>query len=1010
MNEYKLDAHLNALCREHPEYTSLYSTWSLNRNACADKLKSVVVHYPHFSMHDASHAETVVSKIEMLLGDRIQQLSPTDTWLLLHAAYAHDLGMVIRWEQIKMVWESPEFQEFLAALANSPDRELRDAAAFIQDPDNPGDASLWPLRTHRYVNLINAEYFRSRHAQMSKAYIHTTPADLRLDLGHSGLIQPRILKLLGRICEIHTAPRSELLDLDYQTDGAGSDYAHPRFVAAFLRLGDLLDIDNGRFNTACEAAFGGLPETSVPHREKHEATTHLLVTPSQIQFRSDCPDSRAYLETRNFVTWLEEEVDFLTKHWSQIAPSQLGGYAPRFDRKELLINGTPDIEGVAGLRFEISQERAFQIIEGSNIYNDHMVFVRELIQNAMDASKLQLWRDLISGNYRAWVDKPDLSALQPYELDRKIYECYPIHIRLSTLEDGVTQVEITDRGTGISVDTFKQMCNVGTSNSGSRQIQEDIQSMPNWLRPTAGFGVGLQSIFLVSDQFEIDTGTGTDSFHAVVHANRLGGHLQLQRAEAPLPRGTTIRVRCRLPKVFHLKSGYMEQHYDPMADEDYSGEAQIWDAIYSNCGESMFPLRVSRTENYLDNSDQMEPLPVCSDVDIKTWKFWKDRYYFSLCEDCSRIRIWDTKTFSYGEFHMTDDPMRFPISTTYFKGVALESLIQSQAILLDIYGLDTKSALSLDRSRLSTAGMKQVHKINNELFQIYKECIFRHLCSTSPEQHIAMCQDGGAFSPYIFWCCCNQKERSQIPQSMIDLIPNKITVLSKNEHGAFECRTELLRNAIPSLLDFYYYKDPNYPSSWSTNYLDICSKLTQAGLRNLKIIHDGAVPFSYNDFFLRDIQLLPDRQSILYAVAEEDTLPRISDDVRSVMVQGLSKYIPWLSDNGLSPNKTPAKRHAIIAFKGYEALAVKSLPSVISHPRICRCYYILAPFTREEAALRTGLSKERFVQRIMTSKTFPNVVNYVLEHSRQPESASKKEVSDAYKQLIEEYYDVMSKE
>lgn len=608
MRTMKLEAHLERLCGERDEYANLYSTWLLNKRTCSDVLKSVVVHYPHFSMHDASHAETIVSKMEMLLGERVQTLSPTDAWLLLHAAYAHDLGMVMRWEEIESVWKTREFRDFLSSLSRSFDAELRDAAAFVQNRDGAAGDSLWPLKTHRYVKLINAAYFRGQHAQMSRKYIHAAPTHIQVDLGHSNLIQPRILKLLGNICAMHTAPLSEVLTMDYQTDGAGSDYAHPRFAAMMLRLGDLLDIDNGRFNSACLSAFGGLPETSVPHQEKHEATTHLLVTPSEIEFRSDCPDSRAYLETRNFVSWLEDEIDFLTKYWPKIAPADLGGYAPQFDRKELLIRGVPDVEGVAGLRFEISQEKAFQIIEGSNIYNDPFVFVREAVQNAMDASKIQLWRDLTSGTYRAWVDAADLSKLQPYDLDRKIYENYPVHVRLSTEEDGATRVEISDRGTGISIETFKNMCNVGTSNSQSAQIQSDIQAMPNWLRPTAGFGVGLQSFFLIASQFEIDTGTGTDSFHAVVHANRSGGHLQLQRAEAPHPRGTDIRVCFHMPEEFrYAASGdaecYLRVHFDPLSKENHIGEARVLEALRTSCGESLFPLYVDCADDSLKTLD-----------------------------------------------------------------------------------------------------------------------------------------------------------------------------------------------------------------------------------------------------------------------------------------------------------------------------------------------------------------------------------------------------------------------
>lgn len=78
MYEYKLEAHLGTLCAQYPRYINLNSTWTLNKRTCSDLLKSVVIRYPHFSMHDASHAEAVVSKMEMLLGSRIQKLSPTD--------------------------------------------------------------------------------------------------------------------------------------------------------------------------------------------------------------------------------------------------------------------------------------------------------------------------------------------------------------------------------------------------------------------------------------------------------------------------------------------------------------------------------------------------------------------------------------------------------------------------------------------------------------------------------------------------------------------------------------------------------------------------------------------------------------------------------------------------------------------------------------------------------------------------------------------------------------------
>lgn len=376
MEEYSLDRHLKSYCDAHEEYQNLYATWSLNRKSCSEMLKTVLLRYPHYSLHDASHAEAILSKIEMLLGSRVSQLSPTDTWLVLHAAYAHDLGMVVQWRDLQKAWSDLAFQNYLTSLAEGEDKDLRNAVQWLRKMEaGKKDDALWPLHIVRSVQLIDAAYFRSQHAAMSKSYIERIAQGLQIDLGHSGLVRSRLLQLLGEICACHTAPEDQVLELPYETNGFGSDYAHPRFVAMLLRLGDLLDVDNGRFNAAAEEVIGGLPESSVAHKEKHEDTKHLLITPEQIEFASDGPDEPSYLEARRFVNWLEAEIRFLTMNWVILVPKGFGGFAPRFEKPKLCIKGVPDAEGLAGLHFEISQKKAFEIIEGSNIYENKLVFI-----------------------------------------------------------------------------------------------------------------------------------------------------------------------------------------------------------------------------------------------------------------------------------------------------------------------------------------------------------------------------------------------------------------------------------------------------------------------------------------------------------------------------------------------------------------------------------------------------------------------------------------------------------
>ena len=46
------------------------------------------------------------------------------------------------------------------------------------------------------------------------------------------------------------------------------------------------------------------------------------------------------------------------------------------------------------------KEKTFEIFEGSALYDDpSLVFLREITQNAVDATKIQLWNDIEKGVY-----------------------------------------------------------------------------------------------------------------------------------------------------------------------------------------------------------------------------------------------------------------------------------------------------------------------------------------------------------------------------------------------------------------------------------------------------------------------------------------------------------------------------------------------------------------------------------------------------------------------------------
>ena len=348
-----------------------------------------------------------------------------------------------------------------------------------------------------------------------------------------------------------------------------------------LRLGDLLEADNSRFEPTAELVTGKLPQDSAAHKGKHEATIHLLITPEQIEYRADCPNHAVYRETRVFLDWLESELTFAAINWLSLIPKELGGTAPRLTKKELLLNGKPDIENTSDLRFGISQEKAFEIIEGSGIYNDKMIFLRELIQNAEDASKIQLWRDLQKRPVLYLVDnadKNDLSHLQPYDIKSEAFDSYKITVDMRQEPDEKFRIRIIDRGTGMSVDTVKQMCRVGTSYHQDKARRREIEAMPAWLRPTAGFGIGLKSVCLVAPVFTIYSRTEEGAIKVTVESRKKEGYVQIEKGEFWEEQGTCVEVvfdqlQINIP---------MKKSYDPFGED--SGTA---DTIYKDFCDNM---------------------------------------------------------------------------------------------------------------------------------------------------------------------------------------------------------------------------------------------------------------------------------------------------------------------------------------------------------------------------------------------------------------------------------------
>lgn len=557
--------HAYALSPQRTErHEILWNSWVQDRRWLSQLLEYTVFSAPMYSRHNAFHCETVIHNIECLLGeDEIRRLSATDCFAILVAVYLHDIGMVTISSERQNAVKSDGFSRFVQQLRTSPDASMRWAAETFdrlsgQETESeaaPGAYGERQYDIYRAVVLLLAEFQRRQHADTSADRVEQwirDPAKLQSGLLMTG-IPIRIFLQIAACARAHGESNFDtLLDtLPKCDDGFTQDTYHPMFITVLLALGDILDLDNERFNPFTRDVVGDdlFPAASQTHYRKHQAIRSLHISPKRIRIAADCSNTDELRLLCQDMDWLEGFLKNCSYHWASIAPDNFCGCLPVVELTQVSLNGASIPPNLVTTKFELSQKKAFHLLSGANLYARSFPFLRELLQNAIDAVKLQYWTDYSASEFGK-EEKLGLCEASKQQSFRK----YPIHVDMAIkkrmrnssaklldvvaddfklplgqllrdYEFGV-EVKVQDCGIGISAEDIQQISMVGSSHE---RRQEEISHMPEWLRPTGHFGIGLQSLFLVDDHFKCTTRTRRgECYEMVFHSgDRSTGYINI---------------------------------------------------------------------------------------------------------------------------------------------------------------------------------------------------------------------------------------------------------------------------------------------------------------------------------------------------------------------------------------------------------------------------------------------------------------------------------------------------
>lgn len=424
-------------------------------------LKDVRQTFKNYTLHDETHVLNVLDAMGGLLGDMVDKLTTGELELLLLAASMHDLGMVYTDDERKSCFENESCcKKFLRE--NCPE-----LLGFVPE-EWPEDIRQWYLRTlhpFRITDVLQNDVWRELFEAIPK---NTVPK-----------------RCILAVCQSHGQEPKELLHNENLEHLQASD-ASPLFCAILLRLADLLDFDDTR-SPRVLYSYVACNEESRKEWDKHQASAGFRYPSSPsvnaLPYKARCTNPGVEHAVRDFLDWVDDELGNSMRlqkrceaSWQQEFP---------FPREVLREEIESDGYMSGDFCLTMNQEQILKMLSGENLYDNHDVFVRELLQNAIDATLL---RGEMDQNF-----KPEESRIDIWEWSDK---------------EGNIWFRVDDEGTGMTLGMLSRyFLKVGNSYYTSKELQRDLREhgQANNYQGISRFGIGFLSCFLCGDYAEVST-------------------------------------------------------------------------------------------------------------------------------------------------------------------------------------------------------------------------------------------------------------------------------------------------------------------------------------------------------------------------------------------------------------------------------------------------------------------------------------------------------------------------
>ena len=418
--------------------------------------KTIITFFPTFTLHDGTHIEGVCSWMTQLLGERAEDLTAENAALLLLGACWHDSGMSV---------DNEEKTGLAQRLQDGYPEWHEDEEWFAYFERHPGDAVTYNKDKSAFEAILR-NFIREHHHE--RARIKIEEQEWKPIFAAKNITSD----LLADLCESHGNDLKQ-----HETIGENIDF---ELCAVLLRLADILDYDASR---APDVLFRHLgldhPQTAEEKKsseefQKNSAGIFTLESDHKLlHYTAKCSDPNIGYSIRSYLEWVEKELDQCRKHLDACGGCEKRLVLPYEVRVKIQYEECED----GDFSLSMDQDKIISLLAGEKLYSDSGVFVRELLQNAIDAVL-----DRVRCDSRFTLEKGK------------------IDIYTWTDQEGYVWFRIEDNGTGMDEHILRNyFLKVGRSYYTSDEYQKSELSQHNGFKPTSRFGIGILSCFL-SDQ------------------------------------------------------------------------------------------------------------------------------------------------------------------------------------------------------------------------------------------------------------------------------------------------------------------------------------------------------------------------------------------------------------------------------------------------------------------------------------------------------------------------------